>query len=174
MPFLKIGMVSLFAVAASTMRRMLPFGTTVRPIVDSATRNTRYASCWLILSGAITVTFLPVDTMRGSRMKFLHVNPITNAMRSLSSVSGLNVTATGPVFFLQLYSASSSPGAGAFSFSSVFGCANDDSGAVTTPQRATTRISFFIGYYRIEYEICSCLQRRVTVTCKDVASRSLV
>ena len=51
----------------------------------------------------MTVTFLPVDTMRGSRMKFLQVKPITHVMRSLSSVSGLNVTATGPVRFLQLY-----------------------------------------------------------------------
>src|SRR4029453_15510472 len=66
----------------------------------------------VILLGAISVTFLPVDTMRGSRMKFLHVKPITQVMRSLSSVSGLNVTATCPVRFLQLYSASSSPGAG--------------------------------------------------------------
>ena len=50
----------------------------------------------------MTVTFLPVDTMRGSSMKFLHVKPITHVMRSLSSVSGLNVTATWPVRFLQL------------------------------------------------------------------------
>src|SRR5882724_7039533 len=99
-----MGTVSLFAVADSTMRSMLPFGTTVRPIVDSATRNTRYASCGLILFGAMTVTFLPVDTMRGSRMKFLHVNPIAHVMRSFSSVSGLNVTATGPfVSFLHGY-----------------------------------------------------------------------
>src|SRR5260221_4191174 len=114
MPFLRIGTVSLLAVADSTMRSTLPFGTTVRPIVDSDTRNTRYASVWLILSGAITVTFLPVETMRGSRMKFLHVKPITHVMRSLSSVSGLNVTATGPTFFLQLYSDSSSPATGGF------------------------------------------------------------
>src|SRR5258706_10265018 len=112
MPRLKIGTVSLFAVADSTIRSTLPLGTIVRPIVDSATRNTRYASFALILFGAITVTFLPVDTMRGSRMKFLHVNPITHVIRSLSSVSGLNVTATWPVRFLQLYSASSSPAAG--------------------------------------------------------------
>ena len=31
--------VSLFAVADSTMRSMLPFGTTVRPIVESDARN---------------------------------------------------------------------------------------------------------------------------------------
>src|SRR3954468_8418103 len=93
------------------MRSTLPLGTIVRPIVDSATRNTRYASFELILFGAITVTFLPVDTMRGSRMKFLHVKPITQVMRSFSSVSGLNVTATCPVRRLQLYSDSSSPGA---------------------------------------------------------------
>jgi hypothetical protein len=74
----------------------------VSPIVDSATRNTRYASRWLILTGAITVTFLPVDTIRGSRMKFLHVKPITHVMRSLSSVSGLNVTATAPECLWQL------------------------------------------------------------------------
>ena len=36
------------------MRSTLPFGTTVRPIVDSATRNTRYASVGVILFGAIT------------------------------------------------------------------------------------------------------------------------
>src|SRR3954465_12381939 len=112
MPRLKIGTVSVFAVADSTMRSTLPLGTIVRPMVDSATRNTRYASLELILFGAITVTFLPVDTMRGSRMKFLHVKPITQVMRSLSSVSGLNVTATWPVRRLQLYSASSSPAAG--------------------------------------------------------------
>src|SRR5665647_3916035 len=87
---------------------MLPFGTTVSPIVDSATRNTLYASPALILFGAMTVTFLPVETMRGSRMKFLHVKPITQVMRSLSSVSGLNVTETCPVRFLHAYSASSS------------------------------------------------------------------
>src|SRR5437763_9060570 len=108
-----IGTVSLFAVADSTMRSTLPLGTTVRPIVDSATRNTRYASPWLILFGEITVTFLPVETMRGSRMKFLHVKLITHVMRSRSSVSGLNDTVTTPGLFLQLYSFSSSPGAAA-------------------------------------------------------------
>src|SRR5215475_8030491 len=109
------------------MRSTLPLGTTVRFIVDSATRNTRYASVEDILFGAITVTFLPVDTMRGSRMKFLQVKPITQVIKSLSSVSGLNVTATCPVRFLQLYSASSSPGAcGVDVFAtvrSVAGCA---------------------------------------------------
>src|ERR1051325_11354779 len=117
------------------MRSTLPLGTIVSPIVDSATRNTRYASVELILFGAITVTFLPVDTMRGSRMKFLHVKPITQGMRSLSSVSGLNVTATCPVRFLQLYSASSSPGAGVAGLGgvatvrSVGGCADATCGA---------------------------------------------
>ena len=71
----------------------------MRPIVDSAARNTFHASAWLIRTGAITVTFLPVDTMRGSSRKFLHVKPIAHVIRSLSSVSGLNVTETGPVFF---------------------------------------------------------------------------
>ena len=51
----------------------------------------------------MTVTFLPVDTTRGSRMKFLHVKPITHVIRSLSSVSGLNVTATGPVLLYTGY-----------------------------------------------------------------------
>src|SRR5688572_33240517 len=89
------------------MRITLPFGTTVRPIVDSAARNRLYASAALILFGAMTVTFLPVDTMRGSRMKLRHVKPMTHVMRSLSSVSGLNVTATWPVRFLQAYNGSS-------------------------------------------------------------------
>src|SRR4051794_13427134 len=129
MPRLKIGTVSPLAAAESTIRITLPLGTIVSPIVDSATRNTRYASVELILLGAITVTFLPVDTMRGSRMKFLHVKPITQVMRSLSSVSGLKVTATCPVRFLQLYSASSSPGAGVAGVvdtvrSAVAGCAD--------------------------------------------------
>ena len=84
------------------MRSTLPFGTTVRPIVDSARGTRRTPRCAVILFGAMTVTFLPVDTMRGSRMKFLHVKPITHVIRSLSSVSGLNVTATWPVRFLQL------------------------------------------------------------------------
>src|SRR5688572_14428226 len=97
-----IGTVSLRAVADSTMRIMLPFGTTVSPIVESAARNTLYASRVFILFGAMMVTFLPVETMRGSSMKFLHVKLITHVMRSLSSVSGLNVTETWPVRFLQL------------------------------------------------------------------------
>src|SRR3954471_16719648 len=114
------------------MRSTLPLGTIVSPMVDSATRNTRYASFELILFGAITVTFLPVDTMRGSRMKFLQVKPITQVMRSLSSVSGLNVTATWPVRFLQLYSASSSPGATGgvpVALGVGDGCANETRGA---------------------------------------------
>src|SRR5258708_833561 len=115
------------------MRITLPLGTIVRLIVESATRNTRYASVELILFGAITVTFLPVDTMRGSRMKFLLKDLITWVMGSLSSVSGLKVTATCPVRFLQLYSASSSPGAGAAgvvaTVRSVAGCADATRGA---------------------------------------------
>src|SRR4051794_17413370 len=103
-----IGTVSLLATDDSTMRITLPFGTTVSPIVDSAARNTEYASSGLILSGAMIVTFLPVDTMRGSRMKFLHVKPITHVMRSLSSVSGLKVTAIGPDFLLHEYILSAS------------------------------------------------------------------
>ncbi len=102
MPFFMIGIVSLFAVADSTMRRTLPLGTTVSPIVDSATRNTRYASCGDIFAGEMIVTFLPVDTMRGSRMKFLHVKPSTQVMSSLSSVSGLNDTCTGLSLLWQL------------------------------------------------------------------------
>ena len=76
------------------MRSTLPFVSTVRPIVDSDARNRLYASWADILFGAITVTFLPVDTTRGSSRKFLQVKPITHVIRSLSSVSGLNVTAT--------------------------------------------------------------------------------
>jgi hypothetical protein len=48
------------------------------------------------------VTFLPVDTILGSSRKFLHVKPITHVMRSLSSVSGLKLTETCPVFLPQL------------------------------------------------------------------------
>src|SRR3569623_2844750 len=92
-----MGTVSLFAVALSTRRSALPFGTTVSPIVDSDARNRRYASVADILFGAITVTFLPVDTMRGSRMKFLHVKPMAHVIRSFSSLSGLKLTATVPV-----------------------------------------------------------------------------
>ena len=120
------------------MRSTLPLGTIVSPMVDSATRNTRYASFVLILFGAITVTFLPVDTMRGSRMKFLHVKPITQVMRSFSSVSGLNVTATWPVRFLQLYSASSSPAAGGVvtpGIGAATGCATVTRGVVTPVRR---------------------------------------
>src|SRR5258705_1284664 len=120
------------------MRSTLPLGTIVSPIVESATRNTRYASVELILFGAITVTFLPVDTMRGSRMKFLHVKPITQVMRSLSSVSGLNVTATCPLRFLQLYSASSSPGAGVLVETGVVaGCDRATRGTQTPSARTT-------------------------------------
>src|SRR5262249_52922421 len=124
------------------MRSTLPLGTIVRFIVDSATRNTRYASVELILFGAMTVTFLPVDTMRGSRMKFLHVKPITHVMRSLSSVSGLNVTATCPVRFLQLYSASSSPGtAGVLAVAATgrsTGCADATRGSDAGTRHART------------------------------------
>src|SRR5262249_31861560 len=115
-----------------------------RFIVDSATRNTRYASVDVILFGAITVTFLPVDTMRGSRMKFLQVKPITHVIRSFSSVSGLNVTATCPVRFLQLYSASSSPGAAVvdaadgFATRSVAGWANAVCGTEACVRRPAT------------------------------------
>src|SRR5512140_3413911 len=125
------------------MRSTLPLGTIVNPIVDSETRNKRYASAELILFGAITVTFFWFWRMRGSRMKFLHVNPITQVMRSLSSVSGLNVIATCPVRFLQLYSDSSSPGAGVFALGVVgvvgAGCANVTRGVQAPAMRPAMR-----------------------------------
>src|SRR2546421_98211 len=90
---------------------MSPDGTTDRLIVRSAARNTRYADAASIFCGAMIVTFLPVTATRVSNTNCLHVKPITHVTTSLSSVSGLNVTATGPVALWQLYSSSDSPAA---------------------------------------------------------------
>ena len=79
-------------------------------MVDSATRNRSSAAPGLILFGAMIVTFLPVDTMRGSRMKLRQVKPITHVIRSLSSVSGLKLTDTGWVVFFALCAAAAIPG----------------------------------------------------------------
>src|SRR3569833_1220115 len=89
------------AVADSTILRTLPFGTTVRPSDDNATRNSRYASCGVIEFGAMIVTFLPRWMFDVSNMKLRHVKPIAHVTRSLTSVSGLNVTLTAAVLSLQ-------------------------------------------------------------------------
>src|SRR5262249_967274 len=132
--------------------------------------------CALILFGAITVTFLPVDTMRGSSMKFLQVKPITHVMRSFSSVSGLNVTATWPVRFLHAYSASSSPGAGVSALlapppAGGPGCAK----ACADSERRTTMMRLLVFMiHRMLYLSVIGLPRRVTLTSSCVASRSFV
>ncbi len=116
---------------------MLPLGTTVRSAAVIAWRNSWYASAGSIVSGATIVNLAPVDTMRGSNVKFLHVKPITQTIRSLSSLSDLNVLATRADCFLQ---ANSGAAAGA-------DCANAGAASATVAASArlcATRV--FIGW----------------------------